>query len=235
MRGPKENGFRPSVDVLFRSAAAHFDGRVIGVLLNGMLHDGTAGLSAILPSGGTAVVQNPDDAEYPHMPQHAIANNKIDHRIPLGQMGSRIIQLVNEPADHTPIPKEIKREAEIAERVVTNIEKTTELGEQIPFSCPDCGGSIWEISDERQPRFRCHTGHAYNQDGLIRQQSKALEESLWIALRMLEDCCYPPSRTEVWMIQWLSDWGISDTNRCFSLYKLIHHANMNNKFKPMKK
>src|SRR5690606_3558020 len=65
--------------------------------------------------------------------------------------------------------------------------KTSELGAQIPFSCPDCGGSLWEIPDESGNRFRCHTGHAYSEDGLIRKQSKALEESLWVALRMLEE------------------------------------------------
>lgn len=97
VHGPKENHHRPSADVLFRSAAITYGPRVIGVVLTGALHDGTAGLLAIKQCGGTAVVQDPDDAYCPNMPANALTHVIVDYCVPLSEMGALLMRLAREP------------------------------------------------------------------------------------------------------------------------------------------
>jgi two-component system chemotaxis response regulator CheB len=101
--GPRESHARPSIDVLFRSAAAHHAGRVIGVLLTGMLDDGVAGLRAIHDVGGVVVVQDPDDATFADMPRAALASVEVDHIAPIDAMGTLLSQLAREAPREAPI------------------------------------------------------------------------------------------------------------------------------------
>lgn len=191
-KGPRENNYRPAADALFRSAAVEFDSYTIGVVLTGMLHDGTAGLDFIKRCGGVAVVQDPADAEFPSMPESALRSVAIDYVVPLDQMGRLLTDLVSPATPKptsaaTPIPPDLKLEAAIAERVVGTTEEVTQLGHQVPLTCPDCGGSLWEVKAGNVLRYRCHTGHAFTADALADSTQHALEETLWVALRMMEE------------------------------------------------
>ncbi len=187
-KGARENRSRPAIDPLFRSAAVTFTNRVIGVVLTGYLDDGTAGLSAIKRCGGICVVQDPADAAYPDMPRNALEQVKVDHVVPVAQMGGLLDRLVRrKPSKRTLPPKDIVIEAKIAERVVSDLQSVETLGEQVSFNCPNCGGVLWEMGQPKHLRYRCHTGHSFTAPVLLAEQSAKIEETLWIALRMFEE------------------------------------------------
>ncbi len=189
--GPHENSYRPAADALFRSAAVAYDSHVIGIVLTGMLHDGTAGLEFVKRCGGTAVVQDPTDAEFPSMPESALRSVEIDYVVPLAQMGALLIQLLSsdyaKPQSLMPIPLDLQQEAAIAERVVGSIDQVSQLGHLVPLTCPDCGGNLWQVDHGQVLRFRCHTGHAFTAESLAESSRLSLEETLWVALRMMEE------------------------------------------------
>lgn len=187
-KGPRENNFRPAVDALFRAAAVTYSSAVIGVVLTGMLHDGTAGLDFIKRCGGQAIVQDPEDAEYSSMPYSALRNVAVDYVVPLSHIGALLQELTSQaPPPPKQIPDDLKAEAAIAERVVGSTEDIDKLGEQVPLTCPDCGGALWKLEQGNVLRFRCHTGHAFTADALFESSKHALEETLWVALRMMEE------------------------------------------------
>ena len=187
-KGARENRNRPGIDPLFRSAAVTHGAHVIGVLLTGMLDDGTAGLIAIKKCGGVAVVQDPKDATYPAMPLSALANLRVDHCVPLASMGKLLDRLSREPAGESkPTPEAVKTEARIAERVLSDVSAVNRLGDLVPYNCPYCGGTLWEMKGSGSSRFRCHTGHSFTAASLVTSQTEKIEETLWIALRMFEE------------------------------------------------
>jgi len=186
--GSHENRWRPSIDVLMRSAAVAYDNHSIGIILSGLMTDGISGMIAIKKCGGTCIVQHPDEAEYPDMPISVLENMDVDYIVPLNQMGPLIIEkLKNGNSEHHQIPVETRIEADIAERVASEIENVSEIGIKSNYSCPDCGGGLWEVIGENIIRYRCHTGHVFTRDELLIKQNEALENTLWIALRMLEE------------------------------------------------
>ncbi|MBE7177658.1 MAG: chemotaxis protein CheB [Mucilaginibacter polytrichastri] len=70
---------RPSIDVSFQSAAEAFGDKLLAILLSGANADGTEGLQHVRKYGGTAIVQHPEEAQTPFMPEHAIRNNGADY------------------------------------------------------------------------------------------------------------------------------------------------------------
>lgn len=187
-RGPRENRHRPAIDPLFRSAAIAYRAQTIGVVLTGYLDDGTSGLLAIKRCGGIAVVQDPQDAEYPDMPKNAIAQVEIDYRLPLHKMGSVIQHIIEQPAAYIEeVPPDIVTEAKIAEQTMSNISEKDRLGKLAPMSCPECNGPLWEIDTDRIKRYRCHVGHGFTAKALMTSQDMALEQALWAAMRTMEE------------------------------------------------
>jgi two-component system chemotaxis response regulator CheB len=106
-QGRKENHTRPAADPLFRSAAAAYGARVVGIVLTGLDADGAEGLKAVTTAGGFGIVQRPDTAQYPSMPMTAIAEDDPDHCLPLPQIAAAIIRLArpeNATAELSPMP-----------------------------------------------------------------------------------------------------------------------------------
>ena len=188
-KGPRENHYRPAVDSLFRSAAVAYGPRTVGIVLTGMLHDGTAGLEFIKRCGGVTIVQDPHEAEFPSMPETALRNVAVDYVVPLAMMGQLLDEIMQGtiPKQKMDIPEDLKQEAAIAERVVGTTGAVAALGQLAPLTCPHCGGALWEMKEGTLLRFRCDTGHAYTANALLHSSQKKIEESLWVALRMMEE------------------------------------------------
>ena len=196
VRGPRENGHRPAIDPLFRTAAKAYGPRVIGVVLSGMLDDGTAGLRVVKTQGGLAVVQDPADAVYASMPQSAIEHAPVDFVAPLSELSGLLASLTQEEVEEAmpqekgragkDMGEELTYEADIAEFDVDALETDDKPGVPSSFSCPECGGVLWEV-DRELPRFRCRVGHAFTAQSLLAEQTGALETALWTALTALEE------------------------------------------------
>ncbi|QBE65567.1 chemotaxis protein CheB [Pseudoduganella lutea] len=190
-RGARENHTRPAIDPLFRSAAAAFGPRAIGVVLTGMLDDGTAGLQAIKACGGRAIVQLPEEALAPDMPDSAIRNVDVDRVLRLADIGHVLEQMVDESlaADRT-VPREVPEWVRLENRFVledSSMEALSRIASPSTFTCPECHGSLWEMHGVVPKRFRCHTGHAFTERHLCEQQGTAVEEALWSAMRALQE------------------------------------------------
>lgn len=189
VRGPKENRHRPAIDPLFRSAARVYGSRVVGVVLTGMLDDGTAGLLAIKRSDGIAVVQEPMEALYSSMPQSALEHVKIDYRVRLTEMGPLLEKLAQEPTlAKVPVaPTKQAKEIQVVEMDTFPLDEKELAGRPSKFSCPECGGVLWEMQDGAFLRFRCRIGHALSAENALLAQSEHIEQALWSALKTLEE------------------------------------------------
>ncbi|MHC5828839.1 MAG: chemotaxis protein CheB, partial [Nostoc sp.] len=115
----------------------------------------------------------------------------IDHILPLSDIPSILVALINTPMEiepENPVPSKMEFETEIAQ---LNLEAVQNEGDRpskpSTFGCPDCGGILWELEEGNLLRFRCRTGHAYSSETLLATQSDKLEDALWIAFRALEE------------------------------------------------
>lgn len=188
--GPTENGCRPAINALFRSAAIAAGPRVTGVLLSGVLDDGVAGLVSIARRGGRTVVQDPAEALYPDMPRHAMQALAVDHVLPVGAVGAVLDKLSKEAVEvhDAPAPSNVMR----LENEIANSDTSAQLGRDPEalghmsgFTCPDCDGALIEI--EPGSTYRCRIGHAWTAEALLDAQGLAWERALWMAVRTLDE------------------------------------------------
>jgi two-component system chemotaxis response regulator CheB len=191
--GPTENGHRPAIDPLFRSAAATHGERAAGVILSGALDDGVLGLGAIKRAHGKAYAQHPGEAQHPSMPLHAIAQVSLDGVLTLDELADTLTAFARAP---TPIGSS-------ADRATTDdasggtmdprpdegddMDRLDRVGELTRLTCPACGGAIWEVDQGGVTELRCHVGHAYGIDSFASEQGNAVEQALWSAVRALEE------------------------------------------------
>ena len=194
-RGPKENGFRPSIDALFRSAAYSYGPGVIGVVLSGALNDGASGLWSIKRLGGIAIVQEPNQAAYPSMPRSALEYIEADYKVPSIEIASLLIQLTqkqsesvemigdgaNEDANRMAIETQIAAGVNLPEKTVLG------LGELSQFTCPECRGALVRIKEGGMLRFRCHTGHGFSADALLEGLMETVSGLIWQTTRGFQE------------------------------------------------
>lgn len=180
LRGPLENRHRPAVDALFRTAAAAFGSRVIGVVLTGYLDDGTAGANAIKRRGGIVIAQHPEDAMVPGMPESVIANTQVDYIVPLQDMPALLTRLVGDPLS-TADQKAAEHPMSVSNE---NVDPT---GTPSAYTCPECSGTLWEVNDQGLLRFACRVGHSLTADSMMEDQTESAERALWAALRALQE------------------------------------------------
>ncbi len=187
--GPRENGHRPAIDPLFRTAATAYGRRVVAVVLSGCTDDGIAGLMAVKQQGGTIVAQNPREALYPMLPSMAIENVQADHVLPVGEIPALLHQLAGEATGtEAPFAQPSNGEAppDVAEMDGMLPMRREMPGAPSAFACPECGSTLWEQHEAEFVRYICHAGHVFSLHTLASQQSQLLENAFWNIIRALE-------------------------------------------------
>jgi two-component system chemotaxis response regulator CheB len=175
-RGPREHFTRPAIDPLFRSAAAAYGPRVIGVVLSGGGSDGGAGLDTIKRAGGLAVVLEPGEAIFPDMPRAAAEIVAADYVVPAGEIPDLLVRLSREaaPSARASRPQEPAEPTQVIERPYA-------------LTCPECGGALRTAANGAGLQYRCHIGHIFGAAEMLPAQLETLEKALDVAQRVLNE------------------------------------------------
>jgi two-component system, chemotaxis family, protein-glutamate methylesterase/glutaminase len=181
-RGPKENGVRPAVDPLLRSLAVAYGENAVAVILSGALGDGSAGALAVMQAGGDVVIQDPAEATVPSMPESALRAVGAAHAVlPAAEIGAALERLAGRR------PEEREEMVMTADDPPRAEEPERPPGSPSAFTCPECHGSLWQVSEGELVRYRCRVGHAFSEDSMMVEQGSAVETALWSALEALEE------------------------------------------------
>jgi two-component system, chemotaxis family, protein-glutamate methylesterase/glutaminase len=177
-RGPKENAVRPAVDPMLRSLAASYGDQAVAVVLSGALDDGSSGALAVKLAGGTVIVQDPEDATVPSMPDSALrAVGEADAVLTADAIGPELARIAEEAVG-------MRQDMPVA-----SVSEGPALPTRPPtgYSCPECQGPLWQVEEGEHVRYRCRVGHGYSEDSLLIEQGSAVEAALWSALEALEE------------------------------------------------
>jgi two-component system chemotaxis response regulator CheB len=186
--GPTENGYRPAIDVLFRSLARTADSHAVVAVLSGALEDGAAGALEIASAGGHVAVQDPDEAVVGSMPLHALALAPGAVRLAARRIGPWIEATVAS-APLTRKGKTIRKPGVIDELGGATRGPASRLMPAPPagFACPDCGGTLMPTESGSYLSFTCRVGHRWGATGLRQLQDMSLEKALWAARRIVDE------------------------------------------------
>lgn len=188
--GPRENHSRPAIDPLFRSAATAFGPRTIAIILSGALSDGATGLMMVKEHGGTVIVQDPNDAAIGGMPESALRVVQADQVLTAREIGLHLTSLPGEQSrtrDRRAEPMDQEADLQMIRLDFSEQEQDGRAGQLTMFTCPDCGGSLWQSTTASAAHFRCHVGHTWGAETLLGNKSEELEAALWSSVRLLEE------------------------------------------------
>ena len=188
--GPRENSARPAIDVLFRSAARAYGPRVVGVVLSGTLRDGALGLAAIKLYGGVTIVQDPDEALFPGMPESALSTGGVDYRLRAADISTCLVELTHHSLEETPMQP--RQRGQSQPTIHAADEPYEQSSPKLPnrasgLTCPECRGSLWEMSEANSLRFECRIGHTFGVEALFAEQGETVEAALWSAINALQE------------------------------------------------
>jgi two-component system, chemotaxis family, protein-glutamate methylesterase/glutaminase len=182
--GPRQNGHRPAIDPLFRTAAWAYGGRVVGVILSGVLDDGTLGCMSVAARGGLTLAQDPADATYDSMPLSAIEFDSATRVASATELGKLVVELATDEGNNQ--PADSAEAVAVTEALEGDRERRIE-GELSGLTCPECNGALWQFEESNLLRYRCRVGHSYSMGAMDAAQGTAVEAALWAALRALEE------------------------------------------------
>jgi two-component system chemotaxis response regulator CheB len=189
--GPKVNRHRPSVDVLFASAAQSAGPATTAVVLSGVLDDGAVGAALVDLVGGQVWVQDPDGADFGSMPGAALAAAPGARIMDAASVGRDIVASVSRistirTSDVRPATTEmeVRMDGRISDDPGFLKPGETRLTR---IACPECGGGLAQVDLPQISYFRCHVGHQYGPQSLAAAQSEAVEQKLWGAVAALEE------------------------------------------------